>query len=179
MTESNRAELQTKFGEVLRKCDQTIDEIRRLRHQGVSCHPVFRTTDGDIVGLVKVLKGDSGMFDRLAWEVFKRATRELVQDIKDGRYEDVFGHEDITLTPLVLMYACMASRPDGLDTMELIRKCPMSLSSGVLELELFTERERLGGAIAGAYGLPTHIDGTIDKMGSALKIGKGLLFAKW
>lgn len=179
MTESNRVELQVKFEALLGKFDLVINEMCHLRLQGASRNPVYRTTDDDIIELFKALKGDGGFDERIAWETLRNVATGIVQDIKDGRYEDVFGHEDITLTPLVLMYACMASRPDGLDTMELIRKCPMSLSSGVLELELFTERERLGGAIAGAYGLPTHIDGAIDKMGSALKIGKGLLFGKW
>ena len=178
MTESNRVELQVKFEELLGKFDLVINEMCHLRLQGASRNPVYRTTDDDIIELFKVLRGDGGLAERIAWETLRNVATGIVQDIKDERYEDVFGHEEVTLTPLLLMYACMASRPDGLRIMELIRKCPMRLSGGVLELVMFTEREMEGGAFADSLGLPTHVDGTIDKMGSVFKIGKGLLFGK-
>ena len=178
MTASAKTEVKAKFEKVLGKCDLIISEMRHLRCQGVSRNLAYRTTDGDIIELFKAVRGDGSLADRIAWEALRSAAMGFVQDIKDERYEDVFGHEDITLTPLLLMYSCMASRPDGLRMMELIRKCPMRISDGVLELDLFTEREMLEGAFADSFGLPTHENGTIDKVGSALKIGKRLLFGE-
>ena len=165
--------------QMAKRIDAWIADVLKLRTGDCD----YTTTDMDVKKFILSIRKISV----IEWPVFKNGLMKLVQSCAEGDewsinsewldraqslpFAVIAGFRDARMAFLA---AALASRPGGMDALEMLRKNEISDDDPFkvgITVYPFTKGERL----AAGLGLPTNANGTIDKFGSAIKIGRILI----
>lgn len=171
--------------------DDLIEEILQLRNPNRHLRREFISKDKKLIEFVRFLRSISA----IEWPVFKKKFREVAKEITKehgdplGCYDKVSGKILLSLTCIRTTFgltceegvalmggAVIVSRRGGMDALQILRENEIcdDVDAGRLIVYPVTKGEIVGTYLAKEYGLPQNADGTVDKLGSVVKIAKGL-----